>query len=68
MKKSILTFLFILVSHFLMANNEYSSFHQNGKINVVIGVVAIIFIILIVYLILIDRKLSRIENSNKKDE
>lgn len=39
--------------------------HENGKIFVVVGVIAIIFVGLIVYLITIDRRLSKIEKEEK---
>lgn len=39
--------------------------HQNGKIYVVVGVIAIIFVGLIVYLIAIDRRLTKIEKEEK---
>lgn len=62
-----ITFLFLLLSNLLFAGDLDSSFHSNGKINVVIGVVLIIFIAIIIYLFLIDRKLKRIEkNLNDK--
>ena len=39
--------------------------HENGKIYVVVGVIAIIFVGLIVYLIAIDRRLTKIEKEEK---
>ncbi|MCB0737142.1 MAG: CcmD family protein [Bacteroidetes bacterium] len=41
------------------------TFRQNGKINVVVGVMAIIFIGIIGYLVLQDRKISRLEKQMK---
>lgn len=38
----------------------------SGKINVVIAVIAVVFVLLVIYLISIDRKLSRIENEKRK--
>ena len=38
---------------------------SNGKIYVVIGVIAIIFVGLVVYLITIDRRLTKIEKEEK---
>lgn len=38
---------------------------ENGKIYVVVGVLAIIFVGLIVYLIAIDRRVSKIEKDQK---
>lgn len=40
---------------------------DNGKIYVVVGVLLIIMIGMIIYLITIDRKLSRLEKENNKD-
>jgi CcmD family protein len=39
--------------------------HENGKIYVVVGVIAIIFVGLAVYLIAIDRRLTKIEKEEK---
>ncbi len=39
--------------------------HKNGKIYVVVGVIAIIFIGIVVYLITIDRRLTKIEKEEK---
>ena len=39
--------------------------HENGKIYVVVGVIAIIFVGLAVYLISIDRRLTKIEKEEK---
>lgn len=36
-------------------------FREDGKIRVVIAVIAIIFVALLVFLLLLERKLSRIE-------
>jgi len=39
--------------------------HQNGKIYVVVGVIAIIFAGLFVYLMVLDRRLSKLEKQRK---
>ncbi|MFT4544378.1 MAG: CcmD family protein [Bacteroidia bacterium] len=39
--------------------------HENGKIYVVVGVIAIIFVGIVVYLIAIDRRLTKIEKEEK---
>ncbi|MGB0368093.1 MAG: CcmD family protein [Flavobacteriales bacterium] len=39
--------------------------HENGKIYVVVGVIAIIFVGIVVYLITIDRRLTKIEKEEK---
>jgi len=38
---------------------------SNGKIYVVVGVIAIIFVGIVVYLISIDRRLTKIEKEEK---
>jgi CcmD family protein len=38
---------------------------SNGKIYVVVGVIAIIFVGLVVYLFTIDRRLSKLEKDQK---
>lgn len=38
---------------------------ENGKIYVVVGVLVIIFIGIVVYLIALDRRISKIEKQNK---
>jgi CcmD family protein len=42
------------------------TFRNDGKIYVVLAIIAVIFIGLIIYLISIDRKVSRIEKKIKK--
>ncbi len=42
-----------------------NTMYESGKINVVIGVVVLMFLILLVYLISIDRKLKRLEKDDK---
>lgn len=39
--------------------------HENGKIYVVVGVIAIIFVGIVVYLVTIDRRLTKIEREEK---
>lgn len=41
--------------------------YQSGKIYVVITVIAVIFIGIIVYMILLDKKISRLEKELKKE-
>lgn len=42
------------------------TFHESGKINVVVAVVTVIFIGIVFYLIKLDRKLSKIEKETKQ--
>ncbi len=70
MKKIIYTFLFLLLSlpTFSQANEVEmaDTMRANGKIYVVVGIILIVLIGFIVYLIAIDRKLTRLENESKK--
>ncbi|MCE2496844.1 MAG: CcmD family protein [Flavobacteriales bacterium] len=64
MKKLLL--LLLLSAYGTMAQNPNNvemadTFRENGKIYVVVGVIVIIFIGLFVYLITVDRKVSRLE-------
>jgi len=47
------------------SNSLLNSLHSNGKIYVVVAVIAVIFIGLITYLISIDRKVSKLEKKNR---
>jgi CcmD family protein len=42
--------------------------YQSGKIYVVVAVVAIIFVGIIAYLVMLDRKLSRLEKEINKEQ
>ncbi len=59
--------LFLLSNYSLLAQSTSEidmadTWRSNGKINVVIAVLAVIFLGLFIYLIGIDRKLRRLEN------
>ncbi len=61
-------FTFIATSLFAQENNQIDmaeGLYQSGKIYVVVGVLSIIFIGIIVYLIMLDKKISKLENQNK---
>lgn len=69
MIKKILSFLFLLIC---MITNAQSSepqmadtFRQEGKIYVVITVIAMIFVALVVFLVILERKLKSLENKIK---
>ena len=63
--KKIISFLVVLLTSFnLFAQEEVQMADQmraDGKIWVVVGVIAIVFVGIIAYLILLDRKISKIE-------
>ncbi len=61
--------LFLLSNYSLLAQSTSEidmadTWRSNGKINVVIAVLAVIFLGLFIYLIGIDRKLRRLEDKN----
>ncbi len=65
--KKFISFLILLFSSFnLFAQEEVAMADQmraDGKIWVVVGVIAIVFVGIITYLVLLDRKISKIEKS-----
>ncbi|MDZ7933657.1 MAG: CcmD family protein [Emticicia sp.] len=66
MKKIISLLVVLLTSFNLFAQEEVQMADQiraDGKIWVVVGVIAIVFVGIIAYLILLDRKISKIEKS-----
>ena len=68
----ITTFLFSFFSLFVSAQsatNEVDmadAMHANGKIYVVVAVLSVVFIGLLIFLISIDRKVSRLEKEMNK--
>jgi NADH:ubiquinone oxidoreductase subunit 6 (subunit J) len=70
MNRKILGFLFVCMSLFSRAQDATNSggpemadrFRQEGKIYVVITVIAIIFLAIVCLLLYIERKLKKIEN------
>lgn len=69
--KAFLTTLIFLSSTVLFAqNNEVEmadSLYQSGKIYVVVCVLAIIFTGIIAYLIILDRKITKLEKNTKNN-
>jgi CcmD family protein len=63
--KKIITFLVVLLTSFnVFAQEEVQMADQmraDGKIWVVVAVIAIVFVGIIAYLVLLDRKISKIE-------
>ncbi|NEN23956.1 CcmD family protein [Cryomorpha ignava] len=74
-KYSLITVLFILggLLSGLSANAQASgdwlenTMLTSGKINVVVAVVSVVFVLLVIYLISIDRKLSEMEKNEIKN-
>jgi hypothetical protein len=63
MKKYYLTILFLSIIQGLMAQNEPSVLRSSGKIYVVIGVILIIFFLVVLYLVRLDRKITKLEQT-----
>ncbi len=70
MIKRVFTFLFVLISFFASAQSPQmaDTFREEGKIYVVISVIAIIFLAIVCFLIFIERKLKKIEDELKSHE
>lgn len=69
MRKFLSILLFLLVSTNLFAQQDVAMADQlraDGKIWVVISVIVIVFLGLIVYLISLDRKITKLEKEIKK--
>ena len=62
-----MTVIFALTPVLTMAQDVEMAdmLHENGKIYVVVGVIAIIFVGLVVYLVSIDRRLTKMEKEEK---
>lgn len=62
----------LLLAAPLLAQAEPSwlenTMYESGKINVVLTVVALVFIVIVVYLISLDRRLNRMEANEKNIE
>ena len=68
--KVIAFFYFVLWSSSLRAENSEVDdfFRSTGKINVLAGVILIIFIGIVIYLIRLDRKIKSLENRIKNEQ
>lgn len=67
MKKFFVTVFMLLVNMVMFAQNEIAmadEMRSNGKIYVVVAVVLTILFGIIIYLIRLDRKISKIEKNN----
>ena len=62
MKKASLSILFLSVMVNAMAQNNESLFRSSGKIYVVVGILTIIFLLIVIYLIRLDRKIKQLED------
>jgi len=60
--------LFFLSLSSLLANSTFDDFFRStGKINTVLGVVVILFIVLLFFLIRLDRKIGKLEKQMKNE-
>lgn len=65
MKKILLSILFLSSLVSVFAQNQESLFRSSGKIYVVVGIIAIIFILIVLYLFRLDKKISALEKKKK---
>jgi CcmD family protein len=64
-KRILFSCLLLICNYVLFAQSMADEMRSNGKIYVVVAVLVTIFIGLILYLIRLDRKLSRLEKETK---
>jgi CcmD family protein len=64
-KRIILSCLLLIFNYIVFAQEMAKEMRSNGKIYVVVAVLATIFIGIILYLIRLDRKLTRLEKEAK---
>ncbi len=64
MKKVSLSILFLSILFNASAQENESLFRSSGKIYVVVGILAIIFALIIIYLIRLDMKIKKMEDKN----
>ena len=60
--KAFTTFLFSLTPFLLLAQDDADFMRSMGKMYVVVAVIAAIFIGIVIYLVLLDRKITKLEN------
>lgn len=65
MKKTALIILFLSAILQASAQSSESLFRSSGKIYVVVGIIAIIFLMIALYLFRLDRKISALEKKKK---
>lgn len=68
--KIILSFLLLLFSNVLLAQQDANSWmdntmYESGKINVVVAVISIIFVALFIYMFALDRRIRKMEEEIK---
>lgn len=68
LKKLIFFVFFQFITLTILAQEQESILRLSGKIYVVVSVLVTIFLGLIIYLLSIDKKITRLENQKKKEE
>jgi hypothetical protein len=66
LKKSTALFLFLLLSVAANAQDLQTTMRSSGRIYVVVAVVVTILLGLIVYVVRLDRKMTRLEKENRQ--
>ena len=64
-KRIILSFFLLICSYAVFAQEMANEMRSNGKIYIVVAVLVTIFIGIVLYLIRLDRKLTRLEKDAK---
>jgi CcmD family protein len=64
-KRIILSFFLLICSYAVFAQEMANEMRSNGKIYIVVAVLVTIFIGIVLYLIRLDRKLTRLEKESK---
>ncbi|MBO9682545.1 MAG: CcmD family protein [Flavisolibacter sp.] len=64
-KQIILSFFLLICNYAVFAQEMANEMRSNGKIYIVVAVLVTIFIGIILYLIRLDRKLTRLEKESK---
>lgn len=65
-----IVFLIVAIPSRVMASENWlnETMYSSGKINVVLGVVAVVLAGIFLYLIALDRRLRRLEDENQNSE
>jgi CcmD family protein len=66
MKKLLISILSLSVFFSAHAQNTESLFRSSGKIYVVVGIIAIIFLLIVLYLFRLDRKIGKLEQQKNR--
>jgi CcmD family protein len=64
-KRIVLCFFLVLCNYLLFAQEMATEMRSNGKIYVVVAVLVTIFIGILLYLVRLDRKITKLERETK---